>query len=44
MDADNPIVTLCAAGMTAEAEGRPGDAKALFEQAWEASRVRTRSA
>jgi tetratricopeptide (TPR) repeat protein len=38
MDADNPIVKLCAAGMTAEGEGRPSDAKALFEQAWEASR------
>jgi tetratricopeptide (TPR) repeat protein len=38
MDADNPVVKLCAAGMAAEAEGRRDDAKALFEQAWDASR------
>jgi len=37
MDPDNAIVKLCAAGMAAEAEGRGADAKALFEQAWEAS-------
>jgi hypothetical protein len=38
MDPDNPVVKLCAAGMTAEGEGRGADAKALFEQAWSASR------
>jgi hypothetical protein len=35
---ENPVVKLCAAGMAAEGEGRGADAKALFEQAWEASR------
>ena len=38
MTPDNPVVQLCAAGMAAEGEGRGADAKALFEQAWEASR------
>jgi tetratricopeptide (TPR) repeat protein len=38
MDPNNPVMQLCAAGMTAEAEGRGADAKALFEQAWEESR------
>jgi hypothetical protein len=37
MDPNNPVVKLCAAGMAAEAEGRQGDAKALFERAWETS-------
>ena len=37
MDPDNPIVRLCAAGMTAEGEGRRDDARALFQQAWDAS-------
>jgi tetratricopeptide (TPR) repeat protein len=35
---DNPVVKLCTAGMAAEGEGRGADAKALFEQAWDASR------
>ncbi|CAM2821523.1 hypothetical protein SAXI111661_03275 [Saccharomonospora xinjiangensis] len=35
LDKDNPVVALCSQGMRAEAEGRPGEAKALFEQAWE---------
>jgi hypothetical protein len=38
MDPNNPVVRLCAAGMAAEGEGRPADAKALFEQAWAESR------
>lgn len=38
MDPNNPVVKLCAAGMAAEGEGRPADAKALFEQAWSESR------
>jgi len=38
LDADNPFVKLCAAGMAAEGEGRGADAKALFEQAWQGSR------
>jgi tetratricopeptide (TPR) repeat protein len=37
-DPENAVVKLCAAGMAAEGEGRKADAKALFEQAWEASR------
>ncbi len=37
MDPENPIVKLCASGMAAEGEGRRGDAKALFEQAWRES-------
>ena len=35
MDFDNPVFKLCQDGMRAEAEGRPADARALFEQAWE---------
>jgi tetratricopeptide (TPR) repeat protein len=35
MDPDNAVVKLCTDGMTAEAEGRPDEAKDLFEQAWE---------
>jgi tetratricopeptide (TPR) repeat protein len=38
MDPNNPIVKLCGEGMAAEAEGRRADAKALFEQAFAASR------
>jgi hypothetical protein len=38
MDPDNPVAKLCVAGMAAEGEGRAADAKALFEQAWTASR------
>ena len=37
MDPANPVVKLCAEGMTAESEGRSSDAKALFEEAWNAS-------
>ncbi|WP_327267874.1 Get4 family protein [Streptomyces sp. NBC_01218] len=37
MDPDNPVVSLCAQGMRAEAEGRPADAVGLFQQAWEAA-------
>ncbi|MGO4418780.1 hypothetical protein AB4Z54_08470 [Streptomyces sp. MCAF7] len=35
MDPDNPIVRLCVQGMTAEAEGRGDDARALFQRAWD---------
>jgi uncharacterized protein HemY len=34
MDPNNPVVVLCAAGMAVE--GVPGEALALFEQAWDA--------
>ena len=34
---DNPIVKLCVEGMQAEAQGRDGDARQLFTQAWESS-------
>lgn len=34
MDLGNPVLKLCQDGMRAEAEGRPADARALFEQAW----------
>jgi tetratricopeptide (TPR) repeat protein len=37
MDTNNPVVKLCAAGMQAEAEGRPDEARRLFNQAWAAS-------
>ncbi len=38
MDPENPVVRLCAEGMQAEKEGRADDARALYEQAWEARR------
>jgi tetratricopeptide (TPR) repeat protein len=38
MDAENPVVKLCVAGMQAEANGRYADACALFLSAWEARR------
>ena len=38
MDPNNPVVKLCAAGMTAEGEGRQTDARELFQQAWSESR------
>lgn len=38
LDPNNPVVRLCALGMQAEAEGRPRDALARFEEAWGASR------
>ncbi|MGW1057347.1 hypothetical protein [Micromonospora rubida] len=34
MDLGNPVLKLCQDGMRAEAERRPADARALFEQAW----------
>ncbi|MEV0716437.1 hypothetical protein [Asanoa sp. NPDC050611] len=34
MDLSNPVLQLCQQGMLAEAEGRPADARVLFEQAW----------
>lgn len=34
MDPANPIVRLCAAGMSAEQDGRLQDASLLFQQAW----------
>jgi hypothetical protein len=37
VDPDNPIVKLCAAGMQAEAAGLPDEARALYEQAWNAA-------
>ncbi|MGW4464510.1 hypothetical protein [Micromonospora sp. NPDC004704] len=37
MDLDNPVLRLCQDGMRAEAQGRPADARALFEQAWASS-------
>jgi hypothetical protein len=37
IDPANPVVRLCADGMSAEAEGRADVAKSLFEQAWEAA-------
>ena len=36
IDPTNPVVALCAAGM--EREGIPDEARALFEQAWQARR------
>ncbi|MFJ6182592.1 hypothetical protein [Streptomyces sp. NPDC092295] len=37
MDPENPVVRLCAQGMTAETEGREADARELFLRAWEAA-------
>jgi hypothetical protein len=37
MNPDNPVVRLCAEGMNAEGEGRPDEAKRLFQQAWDES-------
>jgi tetratricopeptide (TPR) repeat protein len=37
IDADNPVMRICAEGMSAEAEGAADKAKALFEQAQEAA-------
>jgi len=34
MDAENPVVKLCVAGMQAEADGRYTDARVLFLRAW----------
>jgi tetratricopeptide (TPR) repeat protein len=38
MDVNNPVVKLCVAGAQAEFEGRLGDARALYNEAWEAAR------
>ena len=38
MDPELPVVRLCVAGMRAEAEGRPGVARELFQQAWDGAR------
>lgn len=35
MDPENAIVKLCAAGMTAEMEGKPDEALRLYEAAWQ---------
>jgi len=37
MDPDNPVVRLCVQGMAAEAEGRDGDARGHFREAWDAA-------
>jgi hypothetical protein len=37
IDTDNPIIKLCIAGTQAEFEGKMDDARALFNQAWEAA-------
>ena len=34
MDPDNPVIRLCADGMSAETAGRTDEAQGLFEQAW----------
>ncbi len=38
MDAENPVVKLCIAGVQAESDGRYADALALFMRAWAARR------
>lgn len=38
MDIDNPVVKLCLAGTRAEFEGKKEEARALYQQAWEASK------
>lgn len=35
VDPENPVVRLCVAGMEAEANGAPDQARELFERAWE---------
>jgi tetratricopeptide (TPR) repeat protein len=37
MDPNNPVLKLCIEGSRAEYEGRPEDARKLYEQAWEAA-------
>ncbi len=34
-DPENPIIKLCAQGMQLEGEGKPEEAAAIFQQAWE---------
>lgn len=36
LDPDNPVAALVVEGMQAEAAGRPADAQALFDRAWQA--------
>jgi tetratricopeptide (TPR) repeat protein len=36
MNINNPVIQLCLAGSRAEFEQRPADARALYQQAWEA--------
>lgn len=36
MDTDSPVIQLCIQGSRAEFEHRPDDARALYQQAWEA--------
>ena len=36
IDPNNPVVALCAAGMTCD--GGPAEARSLFEEAWNARR------
>ena len=38
LDPDNPVVKLCLAGMRAEGDGRLGEERDLFAQAWAAQR------
>jgi len=38
IDPQNTVVKLCAAGIQAEGQGRFAEARALYRQAWEASR------
>ena len=33
-DPDNPVIQICAQGMAKEGEGKPGEAKVLFLEAW----------
>lgn len=35
MDEENPIATLCAEGMSLEAQGHPAEAVTVFERAWQ---------
>ncbi|MFO7680050.1 MAG: hypothetical protein R6X34_08365 [Chloroflexota bacterium] len=37
MDLDNPVIKLCIEGTQAEFQGRIDEARALYQQAWEAS-------
>lgn len=37
MDPNNPVIKLCIDGSQAEFQGRIADAKALYQQAWEAA-------
>jgi tetratricopeptide (TPR) repeat protein len=37
LDPNNPVIKLCIEGSRAEFEGKPDAARALYQQAWEAS-------